>query len=104
MYSEDDYSHHSGIHQKLMAVLHMDRDLVLSGWTTSNVWDLRQALRSVVTIPGDLIIVTMEKMSPSAVCRQRVRTFPTFKQLTVKHSRFIKTYYVGVKLFPIIQS
>lgn len=78
MYSEDDYSDHSGIHQKLMAVLHMDRDLVLSGWTTSNVWDLRQALRSVVTIPGDLMIVAMEKMSPSAVCRQRVRTFPTF--------------------------
>lgn len=73
--SSQHYVHHSGIHQKPMVVLHTDGALVLSGWTASNVWDLRRVFRSVVTIPGDLTTVIMGKMYPSAVCRSLVREF-----------------------------
>lgn len=66
---------HSGIHQKPMAVLPMDRDQVLSGLTPLNVLDLRQVLSSVVTVAQDLIIVTMGKMSQSAVCLLLVRIY-----------------------------
>lgn len=73
--SSQHYVHHSGIHQKPMAVLPMDRDQVLSGLTPLNVLDLRQVLSSVVTVAQDLIIVTMGKMSQSAVCLLLVRIY-----------------------------
>lgn len=44
----------------------MVRDQVLSGWTTSNVWDLKQELKIVTTMVGELTVVAMKRICLSA--------------------------------------
>lgn len=44
----------------------MGRDLVLSGWTMLTVMELRQGLRTVGIMPGDLTTVTIMRMFLSA--------------------------------------
>lgn len=74
-----------------IAVLAMERDLVLSGWTMLTVLGLRLGLMTVGIMPGDLTTAIIMKMSLSAAIPPMVGNLLFLSKTLTENVNIFKT-------------